>query len=240
MDNTYHLDPELVAFRNASRRILKKFNDATRKSPRLADSLRPVGESGRGLVDAVRSHLATYEDVLHGLTREIERLAASLATGNAGEAQIFAAMGRVEAYLDIMNAECFKIRSWHVDQGDAIARNSLASAHEHTLDEVLEWLKNVDDALTDPFDLLKKQGHATPDESETPHRVKAWTDGHSDSEAIDIPLVLKLTEAPKLSAIERWAKRRARRTRSNRSGGIVEGFLFGGILGWWFGARGDE
>lgn len=240
MDDTYQLDPELVAFRDASRLILQKFNDGTREPPRLAQSFRPSGESGRGIFDAVRSHVATYSDILDGLTREVEKLATGLATGNSDRARVFATMGKVEAYLDILRAECLKIRSWRVDPPDAVARNALASAYEHTLGEVLDWLQKVDDALTDPFDTLKKQGRAIPDTPETSHRVMAGRNSRSDSEVIDIPLVLTLTEAPKLSAIERWAERHGRRTRRNRSRGMTKGILLGGILGWMLGGMGDD
>ena len=240
MDATYQLDPELLAFRDATRRILRKFNDGTREPPRLARSFRPGGESGRGIFDAVGSQIDTYSDILDGLTREMEMLATGLATGNADGARVFATMGKVEAYLDILRAECLKIRSWRVERRDAVARNALASAYEHTLGEVLDWLQNVDDTLTDPFDTLKKQGRSIPDTPETSHRVRAGENTRSDSEAIDIPLVLTLTEAPELSAIERWAERRGRKTRRNRSGGMTEGLLLGGFLGWLLGEMGDD
>lgn len=239
MDDTYQLDPELAAFRDASRRILQKFNDGTRETPRLAQSFRPSGESGRGIFDAVRSHVGTYSDILDGLTREVEKLATGLAAGNSDGARVFATMGKVEAYLDILKAECLKIRSWRVGPRDAVARNALASAFEHTLGEVLDWLQNVDDALTDPFDNLKKQGRAIPDTPETSHRVMAGKNSRSDSEGTDIPLVLTLTAAPTLSAIERWAERRGRRTRRNRSRGMTKGILLGGIFGWMLGGMGD-
>ena len=240
MDATYQLDPELVAFRDGTRRILQKFNDGTLEPPRSAQSFSPSGESGRGIFDAVRSHMATYSDILNGLTREVEKLATGLATGNADGARVFATVGQVETYLDMLRAECLKIRSWRVERRDAVARNALASAYEHTLGEVLDWLQNVDDTLTDPFDTLKKQGRSIPDTPETSHRVRAGKNSRSDSEVIDIPLLLTLTEAPKLSAIERWAERRGRRTRRSRSGGMTEGLLLGGFLGWLLGGMGDD
>ena len=46
MDAIYPIDPELVAFHEASQRVLQKFNDRTHEPPRLATSVRLSGEPG--------------------------------------------------------------------------------------------------------------------------------------------------------------------------------------------------
>ena len=240
MGDTYQLDPELAAFHDASRQILEKFKDGTLDPPKLSESFRPGGPSGRGLPGAIQSQLAGYDDILDGLTREIEKLASRLAAGNADGEDVFAAMGRVEAYLDILKADSLKVRSWRVGRGDEVARDSLASVYEHTLGEILEWLKTVVDALTDPIAMLNQQGHSIPGMSETPHRVRAGNDGGSGSEGIDLQLVLTLTEAPKLSMLARWAERQTRQKRRYKSDGMWWSFLVGGVLGWWLGDMADD
>jgi len=100
----------------------------------------------------------------------------------AGDAEVYRAVGRLDASVDDLLAGYVGVRALRVFGTDAVARDLLAGVYRHTLVEIRDWIAELVDVLADPLAALRKRGLPT-------------------SGTVELPLKLTLTAAPQLAEL---------------------------------------
>lgn len=117
-----------------------------------------------------------------------------IANQTASDLAVYRAVGRFEASVRELLAGYHQVLSLAAFGDGVIARNLLAAAYRHTLNEIHDWLCEVVFTIADPLAAIQRRGLPTS--------------GH-----VELPLTLTLTPAPELDELAKWAAQHsARRT----------------------------
>lgn len=214
----------------------------------LGEAMRPVWEKVReeidlcvpqtevvvGMGEVVLHHFQSLQDSIPRLADRINRLMDDVVTNEAaGDAEVYRAVGRFEAFLDDLLADYRSVRALDAYDDDVEARDLLAGVYRHTLVEIRDWLADLVETLADPMAAVIKRGLPTT--------------GH-----VKLQLNLTLTAAPQLGQLSRWAERHASALpkAGNCSGAPparkpvlgLWGWVGAALLGWWIGGAlaGDD
>lgn len=194
----------------------------------------PKTEAVVGMGDVVLQHSQSLQDSFPRLADRINRLMDDVVTNEtAGDAEVYRAVGRFEAFLDDLLADYRSVRALNAYDDDVEARDLLAGVYRHALVEIRDWLAELVETLADPMAAVIKRGLPTT--------------GH-----VELPLTLTLTAAPELGRLSRWAERHASALPrvgnysnvppARKSGLGVWGWVGAALLGWWIGGAlaGDD
>lgn len=183
-------------------------NDALALPPRmtlLGEAMRPIWEKLKGQIDQpvphteavvemreiVLSHMRSLQDMIPRLADRINHLMRDVVTNDdAGDADTYRAVGRFEAFLDDLLADYRSVRALKAYGDDTEGRDLLAGVYRHTLMEISDWLGELVETLTDPMTAVVKRGLPT-------------------TGRVELTLTMKLTAAPQLENLTRWAERHA-------------------------------
>jgi hypothetical protein len=166
--------------------------------------------------------------------------------GGYDNSTVYSIMGRVEAHVEILQAECVVVGAWRVSGEDLVARDLMTAIYRHTLNEIRLWLEEVVAGLADPISELEKRGIGLAEQVET---LKWVTEPAPTS--VQIPFTLELTGAPELSDLTAWMERQVRRKRTQverqereqirRDSDLAgnRGCLYGALFGWLLGSWGN-
>lgn len=158
-------------------------------SGRLDMPVAPVADVP-GMNEIVSNHLAALQEIIHRLPDRIAGLMDDVVDNEgASDAEVYRAVGRIEASVDDLLAGYRGVRVLRVPGTDAVARDLLAGVYRHTLDEIRDWIAELVDVLADPLAALRERGLPTSGE-------------------VELPLKLTLTAAPQLVALSRCLERR--------------------------------
>lgn len=176
----------------------------------------PIGHSLAvpDMADVASHHLAKIGRAIQGLSDRVNGLMRDVVSNEeASDAEVYRAVGRFEAFLDDLLAGHDAVRALATDGTETEIRDLLAGTYRHALVEVRDWLRDLVDALADPIAALKKQGLPTSGE-------------------VELPLALKLTAAPELAGLSRWAtQRQLSRPATDYQPPPASGLGFWGTLG---------
>ena len=246
MSDSVALPSELIAVRDACGRILKKLKGG------MDPSEKPAGPFGdHEPFDIVESgvlptQLQRLHDAVNNLVSAIEELGEAMEIGEYDNSTVYSIMGRVEAHVEILQAECVVVGAWRVSGEDLVARDLMTASYRHTLNEIRLWLEEAIAALADPISAMAKRGVDLTEQFET---LKWATE--PDPRNVEIPLTLKLTSAPELSDLTAWMERQVRRKRTQverqereqirRDSDLAgnRGCLYGALFGWLLGSWGN-
>lgn len=244
MSEPVELPSELVALHDSCGRILKKLKGGMDPSGKPAgpyDDHEPfdIVES-----DVLSIQLERLQDGVNHLVSAVEELGEAMEAGEYDNATVYSVMGRVEAHVEILNADCIEVAAWRVSGEDLVARDLMTAIYRHTLKEIRLWLEEAIAALADPISAMARRGVDLTEQFDT---LKWATE--PDPRNVEIPLTLKLTGAPELSDLTAWMERQVRRKRTwvarqdrerirrdrdlARNSGCLYGALFGWLLGSW-------
>ena len=247
MSDSVALPSELIAVRDACGRILKKLKDG------MGTSEKPAGPFGDhepfDIVDSgiLSTQLTRLQDGVFHLVSAIEELGEAMEIGEYDNSTVYSIMGRVEAHVEILQAECVVVGAWRVSGEDLVARDLMTAIYRRTLNEIRLWLEEVVAGLADPISALEKRGIGLAEQVET---LKWVTEPAPTS--VQIPFTLELTGAPELSDLTAWMERRAGRkvaqlerqegeqVRRERDSVGIGSVLFAVLFGWWLGGWGDD
>lgn len=167
--------------------------------------------------ELISQHFASLQNNIPRLTDRINRLIGDVVSNeDAGDADVYRAVGRFEAFLDDLLADYHAVRSLQVRGANVEARDLLAGVYRHFLAEVRDWLGELVETLADPMAAVAKRGLPT-------------------SGRVELPLTLTLTAAPQLEGLSRWAKRQSvslsSTQRSTGQSSRKSGLGFWGTLG---------
>jgi hypothetical protein len=226
-------------------------SDEPMLSPRmtlLGEAMRPVWEKVQAEIDqrvpqaevvvgmgaVVLHHFQSLRDNVPCLADRINRLMDDVVTNEAaGDAEVYRAVGRFEAFLDDLLTDYRSVRALNAYDDDMEARDLLAGVYRHTLVEIRDWLAELVETLADPMSAVIKQGLPTT--------------GY-----VKLKLNLTLTAAPQLGQLSRWAERHASALPragnysgvppARKSGLGIWGWGGAALLGWWIGGAlaGDD
>ena len=247
MSDSVTLPPEVIALHDACARILKKLEGGMDPSGRLAgpfDDHEPfdIVES-----DVLSIQLQRLEDVVNHLVRAVEELGEAMEVAEYDTATVYSVMGRVEAHVEILHADCLEVAAWRVSGEDLVARDLMTAIYRHTLKEIRLWLEEAIAALVDPITAMAKRGVDLTEQYE----ALEWAT-EPDSRNVEIPLSLKLTGAPELSDLTAWMEGQVRRRRTqverqereqirrDRDLARNSGCLYGAVFGWLLGSWGND
>ena len=192
------------------------------------------------------NQLRRLPDLVEHLTSALEELGQAMEIGERDTATVYNIMGRVEAHVEILEAECLAVGAWRVSGQDQVARDLMTAICRHTLNEIRLWLEEVAAVLADPISALGKRGLGLTDQE----TLKVVTE--PDPAVEEIRLTLKLTAAPELSALTAWMERQVRRkrtqfdrqarehTRRERDSVGIWSFVLGALFGGWLGGWGGD
>lgn len=193
---------------------------------RLGEALRPGLDLLERRLDELVYPIHSINDPGSWLQSSIDRLSALvgsvnaqfaqlsnevLANENAHDADIYRIAGRFDAYLgSFLDGRSDIRRAWVPDEF-VFARDLLAGAYRHYLNELHEWLLRFIALLEDPLAAARRQG--LPEDG-----------------PINLEMTLTFTSAPELAQLSAWAERQ-RKKNDNSSfwtliGGIALGALF--------------
>lgn len=194
----------------------------------------PQTEVVVGMGEVVLHHFQLLQDSVPRLADRINRLMDDVVTNEAaGDAEVYRAVGRFEAFLDDLLADYRSVRALDAYDDDVEARDLLAGVYRHTLIEIRDWLAELVETLADPMAAVIKRGLPAT--------------GH-----VELPLNLTLTAAPELGPLSRWAERHASALPgagnysgappARKSGLGIWGWVGAALLGWWIGGAlaGDD
>lgn len=247
MSDPVDLPPELVALHDACGRILKKLKGG------MDPSGKPAGPYGdHEPFDIVESgvlsiQLQRLHDGVNRLVSAVEELGEAMEAGEYDNATVYSVMGRVEAHVEILHADCIEVAAWRVCGEDLVARDLMTAIYRHTLKEIRMWLEEAIAALADPISAMAKRGVDLTEQFE----ALEWAT-EPEPRNVEIPLTLKLTGAPELSDVTAWMERQVRRQRTRvkrqereqirRDGDLARntGCLYGALFGWLLGSWGND
>lgn len=139
-------------------------------------------------LEAMRGACMRLEDRTRGVTDDV------LSNEAASDADVQHAASRLTAVVDELLDGQREVRASSVHGANAEARDLLAGAYRHLLVEIRDWLGEVVEALADPLAAARRRGLAL-------------------DEPVELTLALRLTPAPQLAALARWARRQPGSTR---------------------------
>ena len=247
MSDPAALPSEFIAVRNAGGRILKKLKDDTGPSKKPAGSGNDHEPFDILELEVISTQLRRLQNVMNHLVSTIEELGEAMKIGEYGVSTVYNVMGRIEAHVEILQAERFEVGVWRVSGEDLVARDLMTGAYSHTLNEIRVWLEEIIAGLADPIAELEKRGIGPAEQVET---LKWVTEPTPTS--VELSFILELTPPPELSALTKWCERQAQRKmaeyerqeqgqiRSGYESARNRSFLFGALFGWWLGGWGDE
>ncbi len=184
MSDELVLPPRMTVLGEAMRPIWVKVNEQLDQHVSQTDVVIGMGE-------VVLQHLRSLQVDIPRLADRINRLMGDVVTNeDASNAEVYRAVGRFEAFLDDLLAEYRSVRALNVHGDDVEARDLLAGVYRHTLVEIRDWLEDLVETLADPMAAVIRRGLPTT--------------GH-----VELTLTMKLTAAPQLEQLTRWAERHA-------------------------------
>jgi hypothetical protein len=191
----------------------------------LEQALRPVYATLVARLDAPPAGTAAVSDMVALLSIHLEAMRAAcgrlearisdvmndvLANDAAGDAVVQRSAARFAAVVEDLLDGHRDVRVSVVHGDDAQARDLLAGAYRHLLVEIRDWLGEVVEALADPQAVARRRGLALDD-------------------PIELELNLRLTPAPQLGALARWARRHPARLGPWEKVALL-------AIGWWAGS----
>lgn len=171
-----------------------------RRVTMLGEAIRPLGRKISGqldmpvapvadvhrMIEIASNHLAALQDIVDRLPDRLAGLMADVVENEgAGDAEVYRAVGRLEASVDDLLAGSLGVRTLRAFGTDAEARDLLAGVYRHTLVEIRDWIAELADVLAEPLAALRKRRLPT-------------------SGAVELRLALRLTAAPQLAKLSQW------------------------------------
>ena len=233
MSDPVTLPPEIVALHDALGRILQRIKEGTEPAgPDNDHEPFDIVESG-----VLPNQLTRLQTGVGHLTSAINELGEAMEAGECDSATVYSNMGRVEAHLEVLQAECVEVGAWRVSGEDLVARDLMTAIYRHTLDEIRLWLEEAVTALADLISALEKQSVGPTEQAETSQ--SATGPGPPD---MKIRSVLELTPAPELSTLTVWTERQAKQQLREQRGCLAGIWIFvvGALFGGWLGGWGDD
>lgn len=168
----------------------------------------PMGDSTVWL-NVSLSQLKFY---IEGMTFQVDQLMREvLSNEQAIDADIYRAAGRFEAYLDGFLDSRSGVRRAVVAADFVEARELLAGAFRHSLNEIAIWLKKLVNVLADPL-------------------AEARRRGMPENGPISLDLALNFTSAPETAQLNAWAMRKSQSNRRTGFWHLLGGFALGALL----------
>ena len=167
MSDPVALPPELIAVRDACGRILKKLKDGTGPSEKPAGFVNDHEPFDILKSDVISTQLTRLQHVVSHLVTAIEEVGEAMEVGEYEISTVYSVMGRIEAHVEILQAERSEVRAWRVSGEDVVARDLMTDVYKHTLNEIRLWLEEVVAGLADPMSLLEKRGVGLAEQVDT-------------------------------------------------------------------------
>jgi hypothetical protein len=217
------LPPRLTLLGEAMRPVLKMLE-------REID--RPIQPSTfvLDMKDILPKHMDALSSFINRLDDRLNRFIPDVVSNEtATDAEVYRAVGRLEALLEDMIEEYQGVLAMDVHGGDEEVRDLLAGVYRHTLDEVGGGLQELIETLADPMATIVKRGLPT-------------------TGSVELPLVFTLTAAPQLAGLADWVNRQTvtpttpsssvrHPPPARRSSGLgFWGMVGAVVLGWGIGA----
>lgn len=161
-------------------KVEREINAPVRVVTPVSDILNVIPRS----LDPLQTAVSRLEARIQSLMTEVVSREA------ASDSDVYRAVGGLETHFDDLLAGYHGVRALDARSEDARAVELMAAIYRHTLVEMRDWLRTLVDVLADPIGALRRRGLPA--------------DGH-----IEIPIVLKLTTAPQLADLLRWAQERS-------------------------------
>jgi len=138
------------------------------------------------MLETVSHHLRSIGEDVSRLSVGVDTLMTdAIAFEAVSDAQVYRAVGRFDAHWDGLLTGLRSVLALNAKGVDLLARNLLEGVYRHLLNEICDWLADLIDTIADPFTALQKHGLPT-------------------TGPIEIPITLKLTQAPQLAGLLRW------------------------------------
>lgn len=182
MTDEITLPSRLVCLGEAMAPVLGKLDAA------LSEQSQPTVPVG-SIVDVIKEGLSALGGSMPRLSDQVNGLMTDVAANeSASDRDVYRAVGRFEGVLDEIISNYRKVCRHSAYGSDEEACELLAGTYRHSMREILNWLKDLVDTLSDPIAALNRKGLPT-------------------TGSIEIPLTLTLTSAPELAGLQRWGER---------------------------------
>lgn len=144
-----------------------------------------------GMTETISRHLDDIQGITRRLADRVNDLMADVVSNeHVSDADVYRAVGRLEASLDDLAANYHGVRALTAYGAEAEARDLLAGVYRHELVEIGDWLGDLVETLADPISALKKRGLPVTGQ-------------------VELPLDLTLTAAPQLDGLIAWIERQS-------------------------------
>lgn len=182
MTDEITLPSRLVCLGEAMAPVLGKLDAA------LSEQSQPTFPVG-SIVDVIKEGLSALGGSMPRLSDQVNGLMTDVAANeSASDRDVYRAVGRFEGVLDEIISNYRKVCRHSAYGSDEEACELLAGTYRHSMREILNWLKDLVDTLSDPIAALNRKGLPT-------------------TGSIEIPLTLTLISAPELAGLQRWGER---------------------------------